>query len=685
MNNQAPLSQEAPQPSFTFENILSSSWRCFYDHEEITERVAPHFETCMPSLTFGQWICDLGYREPQQGLALYIDGAPVDLSDSFSSLYAQKGEQSLSLIEIVSFDDPRGKEVFWHTSAHLLAQAVLRLYPQAKPTIGPPLAQGFYYDFADLELSSGDLKKIEKEMQILAKEGLKPRKELLSKEEALSAFANNPYKLELIEEIAEKGEQLRAYRQDDFFDLCRGPHLLSLSKIKACKLLKTSGAYWRGDSTKAVLTRIYGISFPSKELLKEHLAFLEEAAARDHKVLGPKLDLFSFHPSSPGCVFLHPKGLILFDTLLAFWRELHREEGYEEIKTPQLLSKSLWETSGHWQNYQENMFVTQSEQREYALKPMSCPGGMLFYRAKHFSYKDFPLKFSEVGLVHRNELSGALSGLFRVRAFHQDDAHLFLLPDQIATEVCAVLKLMEKIYQTFSLTWHLELSTRPDKQTIGSDAQWEMATHGLKEALKLYGQDYRINEGDGAFYGPKIDVHIRDAIGRSWQCATIQLDMALPERFDLEYTNAQGERARPVMLHRAIFGSFERFMGILIEHYKGRLPLWISPEQLRILPIAKAHHARAQELVKLIKRAGIRCTCDLRDESIGKKVRSGQLDQVNYMAILGDEELQHGSLSLRSRENRDHVTLQLDAVIEMMEKEVQEKIEEPLLKSIQNA
>lgn len=634
----------------------------FYHNDQLLSLDEVNLDSLSSKSSVFDLVKAIGLTGPGQATALFVDAKPCDFTKEISSC---------SKIEVYDFDTAKGKEVFWHSSAHILAQAVIRLYPEAKPTIGPAIASGFYYDFAGLKISSSDLKKIEKEMQKIAKKGAIPTREELTAKEAKATFSTNPYKVEIIEDLLSNDEKttFTAYRQEEFLDLCRGPHLSSLAKVKAVKLLKTSGAYWRADSSGEMLTRIYGISFPSKELLNEHLDFLAEAAARDHKVLGPKLDLFSFHPQSPGVPFMHPGGVILFETLLSFWRKLHFQKGYQEIKTPQLMTKDLWETSGHWEHYKENMFVTESEKREFALKPMSCPGGMLFYKSKHFSYKDLPLKLSEVGLVHRNEFSGALSGLLRVRAFHQDDAHLFLLPDQIANEVCEILELISEIYSTFGLTWTLELSTRPETHTIGSDEQWDLATKGLEQALKLYGREYKINPGDGAFYGPKIDVHVQDAIGRSWQCATIQLDMALPERFDLEYTDSSGQRKRPVMLHRAILGSVERFMGILIEHYKGRLPLWLNPHQVCIIPVADAHSDAAQKLCDQLIDQGFRAKVDRRNESLGKRIRSAQISQVNYMVVMGDQEVETGVLPLRSRENPDSANVTITELIEKLTEE----------------
>lgn len=461
----------------------------------------------------------LNATEPHLALGARINGTLRDLSTPLNEN---------DVVELISFDSFEGKEMFWHTSAHVLAQAILRLFPQAKPTIGPPIEQGFYYDFADLTLSDQDFERIENEVQKIIAENFKPERIVLhGKKEALDKFKDNPYKKELIEGFAETDE-LSAYSQGEFFDLCRGPHLPSLGKIKAFKVLKTSGAYWRADQTRAMLTRVYAISFPDRKQLKDYLTLLEEAKKRDHKILGPKLDLFSLKEEGPGMPFIHPRGMIIWNRLIEFLRGLHEKARYVEIKTPQLLSQSLWETSGHWFHYRENMYAFSIENRHFAIKPMNCPGCMLYFKSQSHSYKELPLRVAEIGHVHRHEASGALSGLFRVRSFHQDDAHIFMRPSDIKQEIMSVIDLIEIIYSTFGLSYRLELSTRPEK-SIGTDTDWEVATQGLQEALEAKGQSYKLNPGDGAFYGPKIDIHIKDALGRSWQCGTVQLDMALPE------------------------------------------------------------------------------------------------------------------------------------------------------------
>ena len=507
--------------------------------------------------TIRDLVLKLNLINPSEAVTTAVNGQLVDLSTILSDK---------DLVEIFNFDHLQGKQVFWHTSAHILAQAVIRLWPEAKPTIGPPIENGFYYDFANLTISESDLVKIEKEMQAIIKENFATnRSEIESKAAACKIFHDNPYKLELIQSF-EDNSPISTYSQGEFLDLCRGPHLFNLGKIKAVKVLKTAGAYWRGDSNNEMLTRIYAISFPDKAMLKEYLHQVEEAKKRDHKTLGPKLDLFSLREEAPGMPFIHPKGLVVWNELLNFLRAKLDEHDYIEIKTPSMMTKDLWVTSGHWQNYRQNMFTSQIEERDFAIKPMNCPGCMLFYKHKSHSYRDLPLRVAEIGNVHRYEPSGSLSGLFRVRSFHQDDAHIFMKPEDIQKEIVSVINFADDIYSTFGLSYRLELSTRPEKNTVGTDQEWEMATKGLQGALDEIGQEYLINEGDGAFYGPKIDFHIKDAINRSWQCGTIQLDMSLPEKFDLDYKAQDGTLKRPVMIHRAIFGSIERFFGILIEH-----------------------------------------------------------------------------------------------------------------------
>jgi len=603
----------------------------------------------------------LNQRGPNQGIAAEVNGVVKDLTTPLSD-----GDEVI----LLSFEDPKGREVFWHSSAHVMAQAVLRLYPNAKPTIGPPIENGFYYDFADLDFSEEDFEKLEREVAKILKENSKPeRYEFKDKKEALEKFKDNPYKVELIQEFE---GLISGYSQGEFFDLCRGPHLPSLGKIKAFKIMKTSGAYWRGDSEKEMLTRIYGISFPDRKELKDYLNMLEEAKKRDHKVLGPKLDLFTIKEEGPGMPFILPHGMIVWNNLTTFLRDLQHEAGYIEIKTPQLLNQELWERSGHWEFYRENMYYFEIENRHFAIKPMNCPGCMLYFKGQTRSYRELPLRVSELGHVHRHEPSGSLNGLFRVRSFHQDDTHIFMRPQDIKREILGVLKLVEKIYGTFGLEYRFELSTRPEK-SIGSDEEWDVATRGLKGALDEYGQPYKINEGDGAFYGPKIDIHIRDALGRSWQCGTVQLDMSLPEKFELEYMDADGIHKRPIMIHRAIFGSVERFFGILIEHFAGKFPLWISPRQARLIPVADRHNDYAKEVSDKIDAAGFVCDVDESQESVSKKIRNAQLAQVNYMLTVGDREMENGTVTVRHRDNVIIGEVELNSVLRTLGKESKEK------------
>ena len=609
---------------------------------------------------------ELKFNGPDQALAVSVNGTTIDLSQPL-----QDGDE----VHFWSFAEKEGKEVFWHTSAHVLAQAVLRLYPNAKPTIGPPIENGFYYDFADLQISEHELDNIEKEMKKIVKENFKSKRSTFkSKEEAKSRFKDNPYKLELIDSFEDQSE-LSAYEQGEFFDLCRGPHLPSLGKIKALKLTKISGAYWRGDAENEMLTRIYGTSYPDKEKLKEYLNFLEEAKKRDHRLIGKNLDLFSLKEESPGSPFIHPKGLIIWESLTGYLKECLKEANYTEIKTPTIMSRELWEKSGHWGNYREHMFTSEIEEKDFAIKPMNCPGGMLYFKSNLHSYKEFPLRVAEIGHVHRYEPSGALSGLFRVRSFHQDDAHIFMEPEQIHDEILNNIKLFDKVYSNFGLKYTLELSTKPEKNTIGTDEEWETATKGLQGALESSGKPFKINEGDGAFYGPKIDFHIKDAINRTWQCGTIQLDMALPERFDLEYDAKDGSRKRPVMIHRAIFGSVERFFGILIEHYAGRFPLWLSPRQVRLISVADRHVPYANEILSKLQANGFHADLDDSNESVGKKIRNAQMHQVNYIMTIGDKELENKTLNLRTRDNVVHGEVELNDLIERISLERKERRE----------
>ncbi len=603
----------------------------------------------------------LNQRGPDQAIAANINGVLKDLDTPL-----HEGDKVI----LLNFEDAQGKEVFWHTAAHVLAQAILRLWPNAKPTIGPPIENGFYYDFADLHISDADFEKIETEVEKILKENYKPvRHEFKNKQEALSRFTNNPYKSELIGEFE---GLITGYSQGEYFDLCRGPHMAALGKIKAFKVMKTSGAYWRGDKNREMLTRVYGIAYPDRKMLKDYLHMLEEAKKRDHKIIGPKLDLFSLKEEGPGMPFIHPHGMIVWNRLIEFMRGLQRDAGYVEIKTPQLLNQDLWQRSGHWDFYRDNMYYFGIEERHFALKPMNCPGCMLFFGSEMHSYRELPLRVSEFGHVHRHEASGALNGLFRVRSFHQDDTHIFMRPGDIKGEIFGILQLVETIYGTFGLDWRFELSTRPEK-SIGTDADWEVATAGLKGALDDYGQSYKINEGDGAFYGPKIDIHIRDALGRSWQCGTVQLDMSLPEKFELTYVDSDGEHKRPIMIHRAIFGSVERFFGILIEHFAGRFPLWISPRQVRVVPVAERHNEYAREIASQIHDAGFECDVDESNESVSKKIRDAQLLQINYMLTVGDEEVENKTISVRRRDNIVIGELDLNSVLSTLKRESADK------------
>ncbi len=611
----------------------------------------------------------LNLKAPHEAVSVEINGTLYDLDHRL---------KDKDQVKFLSFDDPKGKEVFWHSSAHVLAQAILRLFPEAKPTVGPPLENGFYYDFANVTITEADFERIEKEVQKIVDEKYTVKRHLFKdKKDAKNRFQSNKYKVELIEGFEEG--PITGYEQGEFFDLCRGPHLANLGKIKAFKVLKTSGAYWKGDPTREMITRVYAISFPDRKLLKEYLHLLEEAKKRDHKILGPKLGLFSLEEEAPGIPFIHPKGMVIWNRLVDFLRALLLKSGYVEIKTPLLMGQELWQRSGHWTHYRENMYSFEIEERGFAIKPMNCPGCMLYYKTETHSYRDLPLRYAEIGHVHRHEASGALSGLFRVRSFHQDDAHLFMQPSDIKSEILGILGLVEEIYDTFGLSYRLELSTRP-KDSIGSDDDWEVATKGLQEALEEWGEPFRINEGDGAFYGPKIDIHIRDALGRSWQCGTIQLDMALPEKFELEYMDKDGTLKRPVMLHRAVFGSIERFFGILIEHFVGRFPLWISPLPIRVMTVADRHSEYAHLVKKEIQKVGLICDVDDTSESVSKKVRNAQLLQINYMLTVGDKEVESSTVSLRTRDNFVFGSIDVPTFLKALQIEMQTKSLEPSFK-----
>jgi len=551
----------------------------------------------------------------------------------------------------VKFEEMEGKKAFWHTSAHVLAQAVKRLYPETKCAIGPAIENGFYYDFEfAFSFSDEHLKAIEEEMRNIVKESLSLQVSEKSKEEAISYMeqAGEPYKLELIREL-EDDVRISFYKQGEYEEFCAGPHISNVCQIKAFKLLSVAGAYWRGDEKNAMLTRIYGISFPKASQLEEHLRMMEEAKARDHRKLGKELGLFTIFDEGPGLPVFLPKGMIVKNLLIDYWRNIHRKEGYVEVSTPIMLNRSLWETSGHWDFYRDSMYSLQVEDEDYAIKPMSCPGGMLVYKLQPKSYKELPIRMAELGLVHRNEKSGTLHGLMRVRSFTQDDAHIFMREDQVTEEIQGVMRLIDKVYSKFGFSYEIELSTRPE-HSIGSDEDWELATRALEQAVVGMGKSYVVNEGDGAFYGPKLDFHLKDSIGRTWQCGTIQLDFQLPQRFDIDYIGADGEKHRPIMLHRVVFGSIERFIGILIEHYAGKFPAWLAPVQVKILPVSDKYVDYAKEVAEKLENAEVRVELDLRNEKLGYKIREARMDKVPYMVIVGESEQKNGSVSVRKRD-----------------------------------
>ena len=589
--------------------------------------------------TLGEAVKQLSNSLAKKVLAANVNGELTDLREELVD-----GSE----VAFLTFEEDGGKHTLRHTASHILAQAVKRLWPEAKLAIGPAIDKGFYYDI-DMEhtLTPEDLGKIEKEMSRIVKENLPITKSVMSRQEAIEFFKskNEDYKVELIEDLPEDAV-ISCYAQGDFIDLCAGPHVASTGKVKAFKLQSIAGAYWRGDEKNKMLQRIYGTAFEKKEELDAYLHLLEEAAKRDHRKLGKELGLFVIKEEGPGFPFFLPKGMALRNELENFWREVHHEFDYEEIRTPIILNKQLWETSGHWFHYRENMYTTIIDDEEYAIKPMNCPGGILVYQNEMHSYRDFPLRYAELGLVHRHELSGALHGLFRVRAFTQDDAHVFMLPDQMQSELMKVIELFDRIYSQFGLKYHVELSTKPDN-AMGDDAIWEAATEALRNAIEAKGIPYVINPGDGAFYGPKLDYHIEDSLGRTWQCGTIQLDMNLPERFQIEYVGEDGQKHRPIMIHRACFGSMERFIGILTEHYAGAFPTWMAPVQVKILPISEKHVEYAKELAKQMHRDYVRVEVDDRSEKIGYKIRQAQMAKVPYMLVVGDKEVEAGTVNVR--------------------------------------
>lgn len=615
-----------------------------------------------PDGTTSQQVAEsIGPRLAKEVIAAIIDGQLIDLNQPL------QGEVGLKLIKP---EDPEGLEIIRHSTSHVMAQAVRRLYPGAKLAIGPAIENGFYYDF-DLPqpITTEDLPKIEAEMAKIISADLPFERYELGKTEALKYFHEQgaKYKEELVEGL-EDGS-ISFYKQGDFTDLCRGPHLPSTGRIKAFKLMSVAGAYWRGDSSREMLQRIYGTAFPAKNLLDDYLFKLEEAKKRDHRKLGKELDLFDIMDEGPGFPFFMPKGMVLRNVLEDFWRQEHKKRGYQEIKTPIILSEELWHRSGHWDHYKENMYFTKIDEGNYAIKPMNCPGGMLAFKRKLHSYRDLPQRMGELGLVHRHELSGALHGLMRVRCFTQDDAHIFMTPEQVKAEVLGVIDLIDDFYKVFGFKYHVELSTRPEN-SMGSDEEWEKATEALRDALNTKKMQYKVNEGDGAFYGPKIDFHLEDSIGRTWQCGTIQLDFQMPEKFDLTYIGPDGEKHRPVMIHRVVFGSIERFIAILTEHYAGAFPTWLSPVQVIVLAISEDQHHYALEVQEKMEQQGIRTEVDLRNEKIGYRIREAQLQKIPYMLVVGEREAQQGTVAVRARKEGDLGAEKIEEIVGRIKNEI---------------
>ena len=615
--------------------------------------------------TLGEAVKQLSNSLAKKVLAANVNGELTDLREELVD-----GSE----VAFLTFEEDGGKHTLRHTASHILAQAVKRLWPEAKLAIGPAIDKGFYYDI-DMEhtLTPEDLGKIEKEMSRIVKENLPITKSVMSRQEAIEFFKskNEDYKVELIQDLPEDAV-ISCYSQGDFIDLCAGPHVASTGKVKAFKLQSIAGAYWRGDEKNKMLQRIYGTAFEKKEDLDAYLHLLEEAAKRDHRKLGKELGLFVIKEEGPGFPFFLPKGMALRNELENFWREVHHEFDYEEIRTPIILNKQLWETSGHWEHYRENMYTTIIDDEEYAIKPMNCPGGILVYQNEMHSYRDLPLRYAELGLVHRHELSGALHGLFRVRAFTQDDAHVFMLPEQMQSELMKVIELFDRIYSQFGLKYHVELSTKPDN-AMGDDAIWEAATEALRNAIEAKGIDYVINPGDGAFYGPKLDYHIEDSLGRTWQCGTIQLDMNLPERFNVEYIGEDGQKHRTIMIHRACFGSMERFIGILTEHYAGAFPTWMAPVQVKVLPISEKHVEYANQLAKQMRHDYVRVEVDDRNEKIGYKIRQAQMEKVPYMLVVGDKEMEDNSVNVRKHGGDELGTVPFDEFFNSIKIEIKER------------
>ncbi len=607
------------------------------------------------------------------GAGLYKAACAAKINGKVNDLRTPLAEGDT--LEILTFEAEEGQRAFNHTASHVLAQAVKRLYPEVKLTIGPAIENGFYYDFdTPRPFTPDDLAKLEAEMAKIVKEALPIERFELPPAEAaeLMKSKDEPYKVELIAEHAGKGENISFYRQGEFTELCAGPHLPDTGRVKAFKLTQCTGAYWRGDSKGKMLQRVYGTAFPKEAQLKDYLNMLEEAKKRDHRRIGRELDLFDIYPEGPGFPFFLPNGMIVRNELENFWREEHRRAGYQEIRTPMILNEELWHRSGHWDHYKENMYFTKIDDADFAIKPMNCPGGMLVYKRRLYSYKDLPVRMAELGLVHRHELSGTLHGLMRVRCFTQDDAHIFMTPDQIEDEIIKVIDLIDSFYKVFGFEYFVELSTRPEN-SMGSDADWELATSALRKALERKGMAYKVNEGDGAFYGPKIDFHLKDCIGRTWQCGTIQLDFQMPERFELTYVAPDGEKRRPVMIHRVVFGSIERFIGILTEQYAGAFPAWLSPVQVEVLPIAERHAEYAAKVEEALNREGFRVETDGRNEKIGYRIREAQMKKVPYMLVLGDKEQESGKIAVRSRSGGDQGAMDLEAFAAKLHEEIDTK------------
>ena len=623
---------------------------------------AKEFEAPMTALEIA---ASISHELKKEAVAAKIDGEVKDLK----TVIDHDCE-----VEFLTFADEEGRRVYRHTASHVLAQAVKALYPDAKLAIGPAIDNGFYYDFDCAEsFTTDDFKKIEKEMERVIKANYPLERFELPRAEALELMQSKgePYKVELINDLPDDAV-ISFYRQGDFVDLCAGPHLPSTGYVKAVKIMSVAGAYWRGSEKNKMLQRLYATAFPKKADLEAYVQQLEEAKKRDHRKLGRELDLFDVLDEGPGFPFFYPKGMVLRNILEDYWRKIHREHGYEEIKTPMILNRALWERSGHWDHYRENMYTTRIDDTDFAIKPMNCPGGMLVYKRRAWSYRDLPIRSGELGLVHRHEKSGTLHGLMRVRCFTQDDAHIFMRPDQIRDEIKGVYRLIDEVYKVFGFKYTVELSTRPEN-SIGTDEMWAMATDGLQGALDDLGVQYTINEGDGAFYGPKIDFHLQDCLGRTWQCGTIQLDMNLPERFDLTYVGADGEKHRPVMIHRVVFGSIERFIGIITEQFGGAFPMWLAPVQVRIMTITDRADDAARELQQKLEKAGIRTELDVRNEKIGFKIREAQMMKIPYMFVLGDKEVQDGVIAVRSRSEGSIGTMTYEQILAKMQEEVETK------------